>query len=279
MVMLGEVFQSPASSWFDADLQTSTVSVYLDQPQAQLRPLLPLLRSRLDTLSDHGLNTGPAEVALRPIRREDWAESWKRHFKPFVIGRRLLVVPSWSRRKPGPTQVKVVLDPGLSFGTGQHPTTRFCLEELVRAIRPGARSSMLDLGTGTGILAIAAVRLGFAPVEALDFDPQCIRTSTENARRNRVAGRVDLRRADVTRLPLKPRKRFDVVTANLLDNLLIQERDRILAQVAPGGRVILAGILTHLFPAVEQAFHQAGWELLQARTEGEWRSGSFARVP
>jgi SAM-dependent methyltransferase len=127
----------------------------------------------------------------------------------------------------------VVLDPGLSFGTGQHPTTGFCLRELVRRRESGVEQSFLDLGTGSGILAIAAAKMGYTPVVALDFDPDCVRVAQNNARRNRVADRVTVRRGDVSCLSKHPRPRHDVVCANLVAPLLVKEADRIAAQVRP----------------------------------------------
>ena len=120
------------------------------------------------------------------IRHEDWAESWKRHFKPIEIGRRLLIKPSWSRRRPKPHQQVVVLDPGLSFGTGQHPTTAFCLAEVARLVKNAPARSFLDIGTGSGILAIAAARLNYQPIWAFDFDPEAVRMARANAQTNQV---------------------------------------------------------------------------------------------
>jgi ribosomal protein L11 methyltransferase len=212
---------------------------------------------------------------VRTIRTRDWANSWKRHFKPLDIAGRLLVRPSWSRRRPGPGQVEVVLDPGLSFGTGQHPTTAFCLEQVVRH-RPGREPrALLDVGTGSGILAIAAAKLGYAPVEAFDFDPTAVRAAAENVARNGVADRVRLRRRDLTRLPRTSREQFDVVCANLLADLLVRERGRLAARVKPGGILVLAGILAREFPAVRAAYEELGFKKLAGRHINEWESAAF----
>src|SRR5262249_3273167 len=143
---------------------------------------------------------------------EDWAESWKRHFRPVEIGSRLLLKPSWSRRRPRKNQVLLVLDPGLSFGTGQHPTTRFCLEQLVAFA--SRNRSFLDLGTGSGILVIAAKKLGYRRVTAIDSDPDAVRIARANAKRNRLEEKLRLVHQDLTRLPVGWRK-HDLVCANL----------------------------------------------------------------
>ena len=142
-------------------------------------------------------------VVIKKLRRENWAESWKRHFKPMEIGGALLIKPGWSRRRARPGQRVVVLDPGLSFGTGHHATTAFAWNNWPPAAAP-ARQSFLDMGTGSGILAIAAAKLGYSPVQAFDFDPEAIRVSRANARRETACkNRVRPRRQDLTRLPAR----------------------------------------------------------------------------
>jgi ribosomal protein L11 methyltransferase len=209
------------------------------------------------------------------VRVRDWAESWKRHFKPLEIGDSLLIQPTWSRRKPRAGQQLVLLDPGLSFGTGHHATTRFCLEQLAALRRPAPSQSFLDIGTGTGILAISAVKLGYSPVKAFDFDPDCVRIARENAALNKVAAEVHPTRADLMRLPPRSAGRFDVVCANLMYDLLLAGRGRILARLRPGGTLVLAGILATQFQLVADAYAAAGLRLVASRTEKEWRSGAF----
>ena len=212
------------------------------------------------------------------MKREDWAESWKRHFHPLEIGGALLVKPSWSKKRPRKNQAVVILDPGLSFGTGQHPTTSFCLHEIVRCHKNGTKVTFLDIGTGSGILAIAATKLGFAPVHAFDFDPEAVRVARENAHKNKVDSKLKPTRGDVTKLPLKPSRQYDLVCANLISNLLIAERRRIVNRLKPGGTLVLAGILTAEFAEVERAFADLGLKLVARRVENEWCSGSFCFV-
>ena len=199
----------------------------------------------LKRINSCGLNIGSGKIIIAKVRREDWAESWKRHFKPIEIGNALLIKPSWSKRRPRKDQAVVVLDPGLSFGTGQHPTTAFCLHQIVAAVcerrsrhPPSAATvkSFLDIGTGSGILAIAAAKLGYTPVHALDFDPEAVRVARANARANRIHQELKIPRGDVTKLPICPGQReqqYDLVCANLISTLLIAERRRIVAQLNP----------------------------------------------
>lgn len=285
---LGNAFGQPASSHTDLETGLTTVSLFfgsasiLEKSGSAPKRLAASFRAEIHAglarIKSCGLSIGPGAVALKSVPRQDWAESWKRHFKPIAIGSALLLKPSWSRKRPRKGQSVVVLDPGLSFGTGQHPTTAFCLGQLVRRRKAGKPQSLLDAGTGSGILAIAAAKLGYAPVEAFDFDPDAVRIGRQNARRNRVAARIRLSRRDVTKLPSRSGRKFSVVCANLTSNLLLSERGRLLARLESEGTLVLAGILETEFPRVQQAYESAGMRLAASQTRKEWRSGAFVHA-
>ncbi len=260
---------------FDRLRGISRVVVYLKDSKFLDAPRRRLLRRGFDAIRECGLDTGPARVGWSRVRAIDWKESWKRHFQPISIGRALLVRPSWSKKRPVKGQKEVVLDPGLSFGTGQHPTTRFCLAEITRHRPRTGSSSLLDVGTGSGILALAAAGLGYSPVRGLDFDPEAVAVARENAVANGLVEAVTLTRGDVARLPEAPRRRFDVVCANLTSDLLIRHADLLTAQAVRGGVLILAGILAEEFDTVQKAFVGRGWTLLRSERRREWCSGSF----
>ena len=273
--LLGSTFGQPVSSYTDAETREAAVSVYLRQRPGWSRARQAELASALERTAASGLDLGPGKVSIKPIRQEDWAESWKRHFKPLAIGSTLLLKPSWSRRRPRKGQAVVVLDPGLSFGTGRHPTTAFCLQQLVARRRPGEAQSCLDVGAGSGILAIAAAKLGYAPVDAFDCDPQSVRVARANAQRNRVSSRICFRRQDLTRLPRQANRRYSLVCANLVSNLLIAQRQRLLARLRADGVLVVAGILKGEFAQVRRSLSTASLRLLASQTEDEWRSGAF----
>ena len=273
--MLALVFGLAAAAYFDLKSRTSCVSVFLEAGKFSAGAARAEIATGLERIKDFGLDIGAAKTEIARVRREDWAESWKRHFHPLQIGKRLLVKPSWSQQRAAQNQAVVVLDPGLSFGTGQHPTTAFCLREIARCLKPGVAQSFLDMGTGSGILAIAAAKLGYRPVRAFDFDPESVRVAKENARKNCVARRVTLTRGDVTKLALKPARQFDLVCANLASNLLIAQRERIVNRLKSDGTLVLAGILAAEFAEVERAFAGLNLKLTASRKEKEWRSGAF----
>ena len=168
------------------------------------------------------------------------------------------------------------MDPGLSFGTGQHPTTLFCLQQLARFRRRGEEQSFLDIGCGSGILAIAAAKLGYSPVAAIDHDPEAVRASRDNIQRNKV--RVEVRRADLTRLPLVPRRRYDVICANLISDLLMNEAERIRNLLKPGGKLVTAGAMHREFHEVTRKLQRFNLTLEASSVDKEWKSGQFALV-
>ena len=276
--LLESAFGQVPSVYTDSATGLSTVSVYRELPQSKVATTRSDLRGKLRQLTIDGIECGPGRIRIQTVPPQDWSESWKRHFKPIDVGPGLLVKPTWSRRRPRRGQAVVILDPGLSFGTGQHATTRFCLEQVAACRQRETEQSLLDVGTGSGILAIAAAKLGYSPVAAFDFDPDCVRISAANAELNGVADQVQPALADITQAPKRSPIRYDVVCANLIYDLLIAERERILARVRPEGSLVLAGILKTQFAAVQAAYAEAGWRLVRAKTEREWRSGLFRRV-
>ena len=270
---LAEVFGQPPSTFCDVETGKSVVEIYLPHPPHEQE--WSALQARIESVRQAGLPVGREKPTVTRLRAQDWAESWKRHFKPIEVGHRLLIRPTWSKRRAKKGHAVIVLDPGLSFGTGQHPTTRFCVEQVVRFRNDGVQQSFLDLGTGSGILAIAAARLGYSRVDAYDIDPQAVRIAQENARRNRVGERLRIRRADLAQLRPRANRRYDLVCANLIYDLLLEHRDRILSFTKPSGRLVLAGILRSQFNAVCRSYAEAGRKVLASRAEKEWESGLF----
>jgi ribosomal protein L11 methyltransferase len=269
------LFERAPSIYTDEETRATKVSMFLEK-SSQWNPLIKTrLINGLKNLREFGIEIGSGKIIVKKLQREDWAESWKKHFKPIKIGNALLIKPSWSRRNPRKNQACVVLDPGLSFGTGQHATTLFCLEELVRCRKIDSSQSFLDIGTGSGILAISAAKLGYSPVRAFDFDPESVRISRSNAEQNGVGNWVQPVRRDLSRLPLLSKTKFDLICANLIYDVLLEERQRILNRLAPSGSLILAGILKKQFAQVRNAYEKMGMKLAKIKMEKEWQSGRF----
>lgn len=273
--LLENIFGQPASSYTHFETGATSVTVHLTEKPLLDRGKRAEIAAHFRTIETAGLDIGAGKVTLAKVRPENWAESWKRHFKPLRISSGLLIRPSWSKNPRRAGQIEVVLDPGLSFGTGHHPTTAFCLKQIVSRRRRGEKQSFLDIGTGSGILAIAAARFGYGPVRAIDYDEEAVRTARANARQNRVSHRIEFLKGDVAKLSSRPQKKYDFVCANLISNLLMEQSERILAQLRPEGGLVIAGILKEEFAAVQKAYEDAGLGLIIGKTEKEWRSGCF----
>ena len=215
------------------------------------------------------------ELTTRLVHEADWAEAWKAHFPVLRVGRRLVIRPTWRRHRRQPDDVVLALDPGMAFGTGLHPTTRLCLagvEALAdRGLLAGAR--VLDVGCGSGILAIAAAKLGAAEVLGVDTDPIAIEATDANAARNRVGGgsrgRRSVVRSGVGSLP-SGEPPFDVVLANLIAGLLVTLAPLLRDELRPGGVFLASGIFIDREPDVRAAFESVGISVHDRTIEGEW---------
>ena len=276
--VLEKVFEQTPSVFTHPEKSGPILSVYLGEKQRVTEAHRHAVQAGLESVADCGLEVGAGQLEVKRLRREDWVDSWKRHFKPIDIQGKLLLKPSWRNEKAKSGQKVVILDPGLSFGTGQHATTKFCLRQLVDLRETGQPQSLLDVGTGSGILSIAAAKLGYRPVQAFDYDSEAVRVARRNAAKNRVVERVQLKIADVTQLSLKARVKHDVVCANLFYDLLIANAERLIARVKPDGALVLAGILGTQFAEVQAAFEGQGMRLVRTQRLGEWRSGRFVHA-
>jgi len=215
------------------------------------------------------------ELTTRIVHEADWAEAWKAHFPVLRVGRRLVIRPTWRRHRRQPDDVVLALDPGMAFGTGLHPTTRLCLAGVEtiadRGLIDGAR--VLDVGCGSGILAIAAAKLGASEILGVDTDPIAIEATDANAARNRVGGgsrgRRSVVRARVGSLP-SGEPPFDVVLANLIAGLLVTLAEQLRDEVRPGGVLLASGIFIDREPDVRSAFESVGLEVRDRSAEGEW---------
>ena len=207
-----------------------------------------------------------SELRVRTVDDADWTDAWKDHYVPQRIGR-VVIVPSWIEEPERPGEVRIRLDPGMAFGTGLHPTTRGCLA-LLQEIEP-MPTRVLDVGTGSGILALAALKLGAEHADALDTDPLAVEATRTNAQRNDLAGRIAVLAGSLGASPLR---RYPLVMANLVAALLVELAPRLAAHVAPGGALLASGIIEPRADEVVRALTAAGMDVVARRDDGEWVS-------
>jgi ribosomal protein L11 methyltransferase len=210
-------------------------------------------------------------TAIREYADEEWAESWKKHFKPMDIGQNLRVIPPWLAGQSD--RIELVINPGLSFGTGNHFTTRFCLEQLDRFVPQSGAKTMLDVGTGSGVLAIAAVKLGAEQALGVDFDPICVECSMENAQANGVAEQTSFRQHDIT--DGWPDEKYDIVCANIYSSLLIDNAAKLLC--IAGKYLMLTGIREVELDSVADTFVRLGGREIVRDCDSEWGGLVMAR--
>ncbi|MCH8994169.1 MAG: 50S ribosomal protein L11 methyltransferase [Chloroflexi bacterium] len=251
-----------------ADDAPVRLRAWLPADGAGSRAVVVALRGELRDLGDALVRP----LRARTVRDAVWADAWKRHFRPLRVGRRLVLRPSWRRYRARKNDIVIELDPGQAFGTGQHPTTRLCLEALEERLQAGA--TVLDVGAGSGILSLAAALLGAAHVDALDIDPAAVHATEENAARNGVQGLVRVGRGSLGEawpFPEPPAGRYDLVLANLSSRIVQELARPLLAALRPDGVALVSGLIEEQEAACRGALTNAGGHVVDSRSEGDWR--------
>lgn len=266
--------------WDYTDLKESeetevvTVKAYwaLDE---ELEGKLQSLSERLASLAQHGIDKGAGTVSWRAVADEDWSETWKAFFHTEKVGARTVIKPTWENYEAAAEEIVVDLDPGAAFGTGQHATTALCIKALEELVEPGM--TVFDVGTGSGVLAIVAAKLGAARVEAVDFDPVAVRVAEENVRQNGASGIVDTHRSDLLQ---SVEGKADLIIANIIADIVVRLLGEAHAYLAAGGTMLLSGIIeerlqdvtaaaaAHGF-SVERVDEAKGWAAVIVKGGGE----------
>lgn len=206
------------------------------------------------------------ELQERTLAEQDYANAWKKFYAVLHVGTRLVIKPSWLAYTAQPNELVIELDPGMAFGTGLHPTTRLCLMMLEKYVTRGTR--MLDVGTGSGILAIGAVKLGAAAVDARDIDPIAVETAKQNVADSGLAGQVSVSRASLEIESDPPT--FDLITANIFADTIAELAPALVQHLKPGGVLVASGILEERAYLVEDAMAAQPMTLLEQAQEGDW---------
>ena len=248
------------------DTSVVTVKAYFAADDS-LDEKLALLRAGLDEIAARGVDTSPAEFLTARVQDEDWANSWKKYFHTDKIGERIVIQPSWETYEPQADEVVLRLDPGAAFGTGTHPTTSMCLRALEKLIQPGM--TVFDVGTGSGVLAIAAAKLGAKKVQAADYDQTAVRVARENIEANGVADVVSVGESDLF-------SAFDgkaaLVTANLIADLILRLLPALDAHLAPDGALLASGVIDDRAGEIHDAAEAAGFFVAEDHEEKEWHA-------
>ena len=231
----------------------------------ELEGKLQHLAVRLDGLASNGIDKGAGAVSWKAVADEDWAETWKEFFHTEKIGARTVIKPTWEEYEAKAGEIVVELDPGAAFGTGQHATTSLCIRALEDLVRPGM--TVFDVGTGSGVLAIVAAKLGAKRVEAVDFDPVAVRVARENVRQN---GAEDIVRTERSDLLKSVAGEADLIIANIIADIIVRLFGEVKGSLAAGGTMLLSGIIEDRLPDVVEAAAQHGFAVEKIEQEKGW---------
>jgi len=230
----------------------------------RLEDRLQAIRRGITSLPDFGLELRSDEIGIKWVADEDWATAWKQHFHPIRMGR-IVIKPSWEDFEPEAGDIIVDIDPGMAFGTGNHPTTELCILALQDYIKGG--ETVLDMGAGSGILAMAAAKLGAGKVVGLDIDSVAVEVARENVKNAGLDNTIEIDRAET---PLAFDGQADIVVANIIAKVIIEMAPDLAAKVKPGGILIASGIIQEHASDVCSALESAGLSFIEQRVEADW---------
>ena len=242
----------------ERDRTHSLIHVYIKQEKDALE-CVEFIKARLDA---EGIEY---ETSIVGVNEEDWANNWKQYYHTQRIGKRIVVTPSWEEYTPSGDDVQMRLDPGVAFGTGTHDTTRLCLELLEEVVTPETR--ILDVGTGSGILSVGGVLLGAPSALGVDIDPVAVKVANENAEINEVTDKTEFVCGDLTD---KVHGKFEIVTANIVADVIIRLLGTVKNYLLKGGVLIASGIIDTRADEVENACHEAGFVTEKRLEHGGW---------
>ena len=231
----------------------------------ELEGKLQHLAVRLDGLASNGIDKGAGAVSWKAVADEDWAETWKEFFHTEKIGARTVIKPTWEEYEVKVGEIVVELDPGAAFGTGQHATTSLCIRALEDLVRPGM--TVFDVGTGSGVLAIVAAKLGAKRVEAVDFDPVAVRVARENVRQNGAEDVVHTERSDLLK---SVAGEADLIIANIIADIIVRLFGEVKGSLAAGGTMLLSGIIEDRLADVVEAAGRHGFSVEKIEQEKGW---------
>jgi ribosomal protein L11 methyltransferase len=234
---------------------------------AGLTEKLRRLATHMDELTTHALDKGRGTIAWREVREAEWADAWKTYFHTSRIGERLVVKPSWEEYQPMPGDVVIELDPGMAFGTGTHGSTILCMERLEELVKPGM--TVFDVGSGSGILAVTAAKLGAAKVLALEYDAKAVEVARENVAINGLSDVIEVRQGDLLN---GVTGKADLIVANIVADIILRLLPSAIGQLAPNGCFIACGIIRDRMPDVVDAMTSFGFADLKIDESGEWTS-------
>ena len=259
------------SSWdyvdeniFDTGYEGVIIKAYLSE-EKNLVSELEMIREKIKLLPGYGLDIGEGTVDVSQVDDSEWATEWKKYYKPTKVSKNIVIKPTWEEYEKAEGEMVIELDPGMAFGTGTHETTKMCIMELEETLSP--ESTVFDIGCGSGILSIAAAKLGAKRVIGVDLDPVAVSVSRENAELNNVTDRLEFREGNLMDVVSE---KADVIVANIIADIIMLLSKTVGGFLKEGGIFISSGIIHAKIDDVKAALEENGFEVIKVQKMGEW---------
>lgn len=253
--------------YFDETLlevkEGAIVKGYYKQDE-NLDEYLRYIKDSINNLHEFGIDKGKGLITICKVNEEDWENNWKKYYKPTKVGEKIVVKPIWEKYDASSDEIILELDPGMAFGTGTHETTRMCIKALEKHVK--AESTVFDIGTGSGILAIAAAKLKAKEVIGVDLDPVAVKSATENVSYNNIDN-IEIRHGNLMEVV---QGKADIVVANIIADIIIFLTEDVKSFIVPGGLFISSGIIKDRKDDVLNKLEECGFKIEEVNIDGEW---------
>ena len=247
------------------DTEETKIMAYFSEEETNLPEKISVIKEKIRNLTEFGLSIGSGTVELSNVNQEDWESAWKQYFKPVHVTDRIVVKPEWEEYSPQEGEIVIEIDPGMAFGTGTHETTSMCINQIEKNLKAGDR--VIDIGSGSGILSMAAVLLGAEKATGVDLDPVAVRVALENVELNNLQDKIDILHGNLTDVI---REKADIVVANIMADIILILLEDVREFIKDDGMFISSGIIQEKRAAVEARLLEKNFSIVEVETKGEW---------
>ena len=247
------------------DTEETKIMAYFSEEETNLPEKIAVIKEKIRNLTEFGLSIGSGTVELSNVNQEDWESAWKQYFKPVHVTDRIVVKPEWDEYSPQEGEIVIEIDPGMAFGTGTHETTSMCINQIEKNLKAGDR--VIDIGSGSGILSMAAVLLGAEKATGVDLDPVAVRVALENVELNNLQDKIEILHGNLTDVI---REKADIVVANIMADIILILLEDVREFIKDDGLFISSGIIQEKRAAVEARLLEKNFSIVEVETKGEW---------
>ena len=247
------------------DTEETKIMAYFSEEETNLPEKIAVIKEKIRNLTEFGLSIGSGTVELSNVNQEDWESAWKQYFKPVHVTDRIVVKPEWEAYEAEEGEIVIEIDPGMAFGTGTHETTSMCINQIEKNLKAGDR--VIDIGSGSGILSMAAVLLGAEKATGVDLDPVAVRVALENVELNNLQDKIEILHGNLTDVI---REKADIVVANIMADIILILLEDVREFIKDDGLFISSGIIQEKRAAVEARLLEKNFSIVEVETKGEW---------